>query len=193
MDSCKSLVKRKHGSKTPSKCCHVALKISVRGASLNHQLEVKTSLRPSTQGPPIGSFHQGRSPEGLCHLPSLVFSREKGQEQPRQRPFPLAALCVSKASPASVSVGRSSIWSLAERGNFLWGSATLSLQLSIRCSLKRTCLTLWMVLVCFMESERLFRCSSASLKGSERKNVVCSATTSHLSVQQVTRCDKFMR
>ena len=34
--------------------------------------------------------------------------------------------------------------------------------------------------------------SSASLKGTQRKNVVYSATASHLSVQQVTRCDKFM-
>lgn len=140
----------------------------------------------------LGAFHQDMSSEGLCHRLSLVFPWEKGQERPQQRPFSLAALCVSNASPASISVGRSSIWSLADRGSFLWGSATLSPQLCIRCSLERPSLILGMVHVCFMESELLSLFSSVSRKGAEKKNVVCSATTSHLSVQQVTRCDKFM-
>ena len=120
VDSCESLGKQKRRSNTPSVCCRVALKIFMPGVSGKPPAQDQNFPEMLHEGPPIRPLHQDLAFEGLSHLQSvLVFSREKGQEQPHQRPFSLAALCVSKAPPASISVGRSSIWSLAERGSFL--------------------------------------------------------------------------
>lgn len=103
----------------------------------SHQPRIRTSLRhfmrdlPS--GPSIKAWPLRASPAFRVFWFSPV---RKGKSSPTRGPFPWQH-SVSKAPPASISVGRSSIWSLAEMGSFLWGSATPSPQLCIRCSLER--------------------------------------------------------
>lgn len=155
MDSCKSLVKRKHGSKTPSVWCQVAFKIYMQGASHHHQLEVKPSLRHLIQSSPIGPFHQDRAFEVLCHLLGLCSSVRKGERSPSRGPFPwqhsVSAKHLQLAFPWEGLP--SGAW---QRGGIFFEVLPLFPFSSHRCSLERPPLILGLMLACCMESELLF-------------------------------------
>ena len=89
VDSCKSLGKQKHGSNTPSMCCHVALQIYVPQASHNHQLMNRTPLRFFMQDLPSGPSIETQPLRAFSTFRMFWCSPlRKGKSSPTRGPFP---------------------------------------------------------------------------------------------------------
>ena len=105
-------------------CCieNLCARSQWQATSPGSELPWDASWGTSHPAPPSRPGLWGPFPPSEC---SGFLPWERARVAPPEALFPGSTLC-QQTPPASISVGRSSIWSLAERGSFLWGPATPS-------------------------------------------------------------------